>query len=83
MRRVGTLIAVVVLSSGVAGCRSDGRLLPPAGSIAKQQATATIFDPYTDNELGPVVEGGRPRDFQQPLSDPDRSRLFSRWRSPF
>ena len=83
MRIRGGCTIIVLFAAGLAGCRSDGRLLRPAGTITKQQSNATVFDPYTDNELGPVVEGGRPRDFQKPLSDSDRSRLFQKFWNPF
>ncbi|NIL96121.1 MAG: hypothetical protein GTN77_02120 [Planctomycetales bacterium] len=32
------------------------------------------FDPYPDNDIGPVMEGVRPPDFQQQVSEPVRSR---------
>jgi hypothetical protein len=64
------------------GCRTDGRLLPPAGTIEKQRFSSTVFDPYTDNDIGPEVVGGRPKDFQKPLPDSDRSRLLRKAWSP-
>ena len=83
MRNACRLTAVLVLAAGLLGCRSGQSLLSPPGKIEKQRFNATVFDPYTDNELGPEVVGGRPRDFQKPHSDPDRSRLFLKSWLPF
>jgi hypothetical protein len=46
----------------------------PAGPIQQQQYNASLHDPYPDNEAGPAIEGGRPRDFQVPLAEPVRNR---------
>ena len=46
----------------------------PAGTLTYQRQNATLHDPYSDNELGPEVVGGRPREFQKPLPEPVRSR---------
>ncbi len=82
--RTGWKLAAFACSAlWLTGCRTDGRLLPPAGSIEKQRFSSTVFDPYTDNDIGPEVVGGRPKDFQKPLPDSDRSRLLQKARSPF
>ena len=73
---------IALLGAGLFGCRSDGRLFPPAGSVQKQRFNATVFDPYADNETGPEVVGGRPKDYQKPLSESDKSRLFQKAWSP-
>jgi len=67
--------------AGLMGCRSDRpRALEPPGTIEQQRLDSTIFDRYPDVQTGPPMVGGRPREFQQPLSESDRSRLFkSRW----
>jgi hypothetical protein len=76
-----TIFALCLL--GLVGCRSDGRILPPAGTVQHQRFNATVFDPYTDNDIAPEVVGGRPKDFQKPLNEPDRSRLFRKVWNPF
>ncbi len=68
------LLSILVVFA--AGCRSDGTLFPPAGTVEQQRHNATMYDPYSDVDTGPEVEGGRPRDFQNPLSEADRSRMF-------
>jgi hypothetical protein len=66
------------------GCRSDGSFLfAPPGSVAKQRTNAIVHDPYADNEIGPEVVGGRPKDYQNPLSETDRSRLMQRNKAVF
>jgi len=59
----------------VAGCASGhgfGR-----GTVQQQQLRATVHDPYPDRNLGPEVVGGRPREYQQPLPEPVRNRIFA------
>jgi hypothetical protein len=70
--------------AGLTGCRSDGSwLLSPPGSVAKQRSNAVVHDPYADNEVGPEVVGARPKDYQDPLSETDRSRLMQRNKAVF
>ncbi|MHB8969293.1 MAG: membrane or secreted protein [Pirellulaceae bacterium] len=82
MRICCRLTIAVLVAAGLFGCRSDGRVFPPAGSVQKQRSNATMFDPYTDNDIGPEVVGGRPKDYQKPLSETDRSRMFQKVWSP-
>ncbi len=83
MKNAWKVAAIPLLLVGLSGCRSDRSLLQPPGSMEKQRHDATVFDPYADNEIGPEVVGGRPKDFQQPLPDADRSRLFRKFYNPF
>ena len=78
MRTLGKCTVLVLVIAGLSGCRSDGRLFPPAGSAQKQRYNATVFDPFAGSELGPEVEGGRPKDYQKPLYESDKSRLFQK-----
>jgi hypothetical protein len=52
-------------------------LAPPRwfhpGSAPVQQNRAIRFDPYPENETGPVT-GTRPREFATPLAEPARAR---------
>lgn len=36
-----------------------------------------VHDPYTLNDLGPEVVGGRPREYQQPVTELERARMYS------
>ena len=83
MKRAWRLAVILLLFAGLAGCRSGQNLLAPPGPTEKQRFSATIHDPYPDNDIGPEVVGGRPKDFQRPLSEPDRSRLFQKIWLPF
>jgi hypothetical protein len=65
--------ALVILTA-ISGCAGTRPLLWPPGPIRQQQYNASLHDPYTDNDAGPEVVGGRPRDFQKPLAEPVRSR---------
>jgi hypothetical protein len=71
------LTAMMLLSVGIAGCRCAGPNLWHPGSMQQQQYSATLHDPYADNDAGPEVVGGRPRDFEKPLAEPVRSRWLS------
>jgi len=48
--------------------------------MAEQQRQAEKFDPYSDNNAGPEIVGGRPRDFQKPPADPTRTNGFNGFR---
>jgi hypothetical protein len=75
MRKVPTLALTILVFSGLAGCST---IAPPKlchpGPIAQQQQTAVRFDPYPENEPGPVMVGVRPRDYQNPIAEPARAR---------
>ncbi len=43
------------------------------GSLAQQQQRANVFDPFANNEVGPEIVGGRPRDFQKPMTEATRA----------
>jgi len=83
MGRIRKWTTIALLLAALCGCRSDGRLFAPAGTVQKQRFNATVFDPYADSELGPEVVGSRPKDYQKPLTDSDKSRLFRKMWSPF
>jgi hypothetical protein len=70
-RLVACLACAACLAAG--GCISDP--FNP-GSIQQQRLWATVHDPYSDQDLGPEVVGGRPRDFQQQLPEPVRNRMY-------
>jgi len=75
MNRPCSLLVAAVLAVAAGGCRSVG---PPnwlhPGTAAHQQSKAERFDPYPENELGPEVLGGRPREYQKPPAEPARAR---------
>ncbi len=56
------------------------------GTMSQQQQRAKVFDPYSDNNAGPEIVGGRPREFQKPTAEPARYNSlngFGASRSPF
>ena len=77
MIRRGLLSACVLTLLSAAGCASHGQysIFQP-GTIQQQRLRATVHDPYPDRNLGPEVVGGRPREYQQPLPEPVRNRIF-------
>ncbi|MCA9155006.1 MAG: hypothetical protein R3C99_03735 [Pirellulaceae bacterium] len=66
------ILAVVWLSLSITGC-GIGPFSRPPGTAQQQRYSATLHDPYPDNDLGPEVVGGRPRDFQQPRAEAVRN----------
>jgi hypothetical protein len=74
MKFCRALLIVALLSAGVAGCRGYNPFQRPPGTLQQQRLGAAYHDPYTDQEAGPEVVGGRPRDFQKPLAEPVRSQ---------
>lgn len=77
-RSLAVLATLLLVVCG--GCSGYGSLLGSRGSIQQQRYSATVHDPYADNEAGPEVVGGRPPGFAKPLAEPVRSRPFwERW----
>ena len=66
MRGIVSLIALSVVLPPCCGCQLDTPNLAHPGTEANQQARAKVFEPYPDNEMGPPVVGGRPREYQDP-----------------
>lgn len=63
------------LAGGLAGCKTMEKpsLLHP-GSEQTQQARALRYDPYPEPNVGPSVDGGRPRNYEKPLPETQRAR---------
>lgn len=76
------LVATALLNVGCAGRYAASReTWRHPGTIAQQRMRATVHDPYPDQDAGPKIDGGRPRDFQNPLAEPVRTRPFwDSWR---
>ncbi len=70
------LLLTACLLLGFDGCRGYHSPFDAPGTIRQQQLSASVHDPYVDNDAGPEVVGGRPRDFQKPWSEADRSRSW-------
>jgi hypothetical protein len=71
-------ITLLMLCSMLAasGCMDHPYLRRP-GTIEQQRLRATIHDPYPDPDLGPKIDGGRPREYAQPLPEPVRNRIYA------
>ena len=39
-----------------------------------QRADAQRFDPFPEDDTGPEIEGGRPREYETPIAEPSRAR---------
>jgi len=68
------LVVLLLLVSGCAGSRWN--FFQP-GTMQQQRLRATVHDPYSDQDAGPEVVGGRPREYMQPLPEPVRNRMYA------
>ena len=64
---------------GGVGCGLKRPFEGHPGTLDQQRFTASVHDPYSDNDAGPEVVGGRPRDFNKPRTEPTRSRAWNDW----
>ena len=75
---------LLLLLLTVSGCSTLGRpdWLEP-GPEANQRRRAVRFDPYLQNDIGPyqfrlpLMDGTRPRDYAEPVTEVKRSRWWS------
>lgn len=85
MGRISAVALGAILALFAAGCR--GVAMPNLGypgPAAYQQSRAQRYDPYPENDAGPAIDGGRPRDYQTPVAEPSRARWNARtWFSRF
>ncbi|MGH7138172.1 MAG: hypothetical protein ACREHD_20670 [Pirellulales bacterium] len=89
MPRIHWLLIAVLIS--VAGCNivGQGKLLDQTlhpRSFEYQKRQATEFDPYSQQEryAGPRDTTMRPRDYSEPIPEPDRARWVTTepWQTP-
>ena len=77
MKSRGEWMFVTFLLAMMAGCQS---LAPPnwghPGTAETQQKRAEQFDPYPENDIGPMIVGARPLDYQSPRPEVQRARWF-------
>ena len=74
LARTSTIL-IFAYSLLTAGCGHPYLRRP--GTIEQQRLRATIHDPYPDPDLGPKIDGGRPREYAQPLPEPVRNRIYA------
>lgn len=55
----------------------DTPKLQSPGTFEYQRNRANLFDPYSDQDRGPAVVGGRPRYFDKPAPEPVRNRWLA------
>jgi hypothetical protein len=69
---------MAMLLVGGWGCSSQTRmpnLLHP-GATGPQRYDAIFHDPYPLDDVAPEIVGGRPREYQRPVPEVTRGRLF-------
>ena len=64
MRNVVMTVLVGAIAGGCSNLAGPNYCNP--GPQRYQQTRATEYDPFPEPELGPEVEGARPREFQEP-----------------
>jgi hypothetical protein len=60
----------------VSGCGLSRPNWFQPGHLYHQRLRATHFDPYADTDAAPEFDGGRPRDYQTPRSQPEKAQWF-------
>lgn len=75
--RMLSLIVLLGSAFGLAGCQNMGgpNWLHP-GSADVQQRRAIRYDPYPQPDFGPTMDGARPRNYDKPLAEAERSRWY-------
>lgn len=86
MRRF-PIVALVAVAAGLAsgaGCASLGKPTWQSDANARtQQRRAVRFDPYPQDDIGStlfreaLMDGSRPRDYNEPVAEIRRSRWWS------
>ena len=71
------LPTILLLNAAAIGCTGQHPRLTHPGTIEQQRLRALVHDPYPDPDMGPKIDGGRPREFQQPLPEPVRNRIYA------
>jgi hypothetical protein len=63
---------------GGSGCAAiTGPDWSDPGPIQTQKRRAIRFDPYLENDIGPPIDGGRPRDYLAPIPQVERARWWA------
>ncbi|HEX5472145.1 MAG TPA: hypothetical protein VFW73_09670 [Lacipirellulaceae bacterium] len=72
-------VSAAILVATLVGCAPEAERLRQSiahpGPAAYQRAEAIQHDPYPLDDVGPEVVGARPREYQIPLNEVERSRL--------
>lgn len=76
-RSIAWLAPLVLGLAILGGCAANRQNFWHPGPIRLQQMRSSVHDPFPDPDLGPEIDGGRPRGFLQPLPEPVRNRFFA------
>jgi hypothetical protein len=82
MKRLRLVALAAVIAAGTFGCQGAPSTYVRPGPVEYQQARAQRFDPYPENDTGPPIVGGRPREFENPPPEVQRARpdvIRNRW----
>jgi hypothetical protein len=79
VKRLAALVLAAVLVGGAAGCQSLALTdWSSPGRAPDQQIRAQQYDPYPENEPSPEILGARPREYDHPPAEVDKSRRLLR-----
>ena len=70
------IFTMAVLLCAATGCAGRHVNWHAPGTIEQQRLRATIHDPYAAPDIAPEIDGGRPRDYIEPLPQPVRNRIY-------
>jgi hypothetical protein len=75
--RLSIAIAMSAACLLAGGCAGQHPNFWHPGTVQQQRLRATVHDPFPDPDMGPKIDGGRPREFQDPLPEPVRNRIYA------
>ena len=78
MSRCFCVAVFIFLLAGISGCRGSFPNWFRPGTAERQRLNASYHDPYADQNLGPEVVGGRPRDYREQRPEPVRDQPYYR-----
>lgn len=79
--RIARHVLLLAVILGLGGCQHMWPNLFHPGTTTAQQQRALLHDPYPDQDAGPAVVGGRPRQYLSPQPEPVRNSPWA-W-NPF
>lgn len=74
----GRLLLALAAMIAATGCGPRFRVPNPfhPGATGPQRYDAVYHDPYPLDDIAPEIVGGRPREYQRPVPQVTRGRLF-------
>lgn len=83
LRKILTAALILTTLPAWVGCGPSVAFWQQPGTLQQQRNRASLYDPFPDNQMGPAVQELRPREFSNPLAEPERAQLYSEIRNGY